>query len=63
MINPSAALRCQIQAVTDYACQSSSLDLAELRALATQLHHATTRIGAEISKRAGHPNDDWNMFG
>ena len=61
MINESKTLLCQLTAIADFVCQSP-LDLAELRALAGEFHHATRRIEAAIAKRAGHPNYE-GMFG
>ena len=56
MINESKTLRCQLTAIADFVCQSP-LDLAELRALANEFHHATIRVETEIAKRAsGHPS-------
>jgi hypothetical protein len=63
MKNASETLVCQLTAITDYVCQSSSLDIAELRALAGEFHHATMRVETEIAKPAsGHPSYE-GMFG
>ena len=61
MKNLPETLVCQINATADFVCQSP-LDLAELRALANDLRHATKRIETEIAKRAGHPDYE-GMFG
>ena len=55
MINESKTLRCQLTAIAHFVCQSP-LDLAELRALANDLRHATKRIETEAARRAGHPD-------
>jgi hypothetical protein len=61
MIKTQQTLRCQLTAIADFVCQSP-LDLAELRALANDLRHATKGIETEAARRAGHP-DLTGVFG
>ena len=61
MKNASETLACQINAIADFACQSS-VEHNDLRVLANELRHATMRIETEAARRAGHP-DLTGVFG